>query len=97
MMSPGAAIQLNRFRASGNTTGGIWERLRGCGADKMRVVYLLPKHGAWGRLAWAFMRYYCSRTWRVVCAWFRRGDLLDYCRIVDSIEAGAAESAKTAK
>ena len=91
------SFELNRFRIRGNTVGGILNHVRGCGPEKMRIMYHLPEHGAWGRVAWAFVRYFCSRTWRVVCAWIGDGGVRDYCRMVETLEKKNSPFAKNVK
>ena len=82
-------VLLTRFQTSETMRGSFWDYLRTWSNVGMRKRYDLPKHGAWGRVIQAYLHYFFIRTWDVARTWIRRDrDLLDYCRMVDSLESG---------
>ena len=86
------SLALNRFHAQGNTARGLWKHICNCTPDKMRILYHLPKRGAWGRVAWAYVSYFWTRSWRVACSFARHDkDLRDYCLMVAALESESSQ------
>jgi hypothetical protein len=89
------SLVLNRFHAQGNTFLGLWKYVRNCTPDKMRILYHLPKHGAWGRVALAYVSYFWTRSWRVACSFARHDTALrDYCLMVAALESQSPQETK---
>lgn len=87
------AIMLNKLQDNGNAVRGIVEYLHDCDAEKMRCVYHLSTHNNQWRLAWAYVQFFCTRTWWTLCTWIRHDRRLrDYCRLVESLEQNPAGS-----
>ena len=86
----GLTLLLNRFKARGCVTSGILGHIRRCSPNHMRIIYRLPKHGAPGRVAWAYVRYFCGRAWHAAAALSRRDrGLREYVLAVESLETCA--------
>ena len=81
------ALLLGHLEAQGQMAGGILKHIRTLSPDRMRRICQLPKHGAWGSVAWAYLCYFCTRTWRLLFTWAQRDKLLQhYSEIIESIE-----------
>lgn len=90
------SLFLSRYEARGNIAGGLRERFREHSLTTMRGVYGLPRQGAWGRVAWAYLHWFCTRSWRARF-WLRRTKgLLEYGRMVEEIESRKPRSDETA-
>ena len=86
------SLALNRFHAQGNTFWGLWKHICNCTPDRMRILYHLPKHGAWDRVAWAFVQYFWTRSWLVACSFARHDSALrDYCLMVAALESKSSQ------
>lgn len=82
------ALLLGRFEARGQVTGGLLDHIRSLNPDKIRIIYHLPKQGAWGRVTWSYLCYFWTRGWRVVTAFIRKdSSLRDYTSLIESIES----------
>ncbi len=82
------ALLLGRFRARGQVTGGLLNHIKTLNPGKIRRIYRLPKHGAWGRVAWSYLCYFSTRTWRVLTVCLQRDpDLRDYTALAETIES----------
>ena len=80
------ALLLSRFEAQGQVAGGVRKHILSLSPDKMRLVYHLPKHGAYWRVLWAYLCYFWTRSWRAI-GWMRnRQKFLKYARTVESVE-----------
>lgn len=74
---------------------GLWKHIRSCGPERMRILYHLPKKGAWIRVIWAFVHYFCTRMWHVVCSFARHDKALrDYCHMVATLESKSSQETK---
>ena len=90
------ALHLRHWEAQGQMTGGILNHIRTLGPDRIRLICQLPRHGAWGSVAWAYLCYFCTRTWRLLFTWAQRDQLLQqYSNIVESIESVKSSSNRT--
>lgn len=92
-----AALLFGRSEARNQVTGGLMNHIRRMLAPSMiRLTYHLPPQGAWGSVAWAYLCYLCTRTWRVLFIWAQRDQLLQqYSKIVESIESADSPSNRT--
>ena len=85
-----SAILLSRYEVSGQIVGGVMKHIKTHTPSKMRLIYHLPKHGAWGRVVLAYATWFWTRTWRARI-WMRRNPvLLEYAHIVETAESGKA-------
>ena len=86
------ALLLGRFKAHGQVAGGLLNHIKTLNPGKIRCIYRLPKHGAWGRVAWSYVCYLSTRGWRMFTV-FLRGDpdLRDYTSLVEGIESNPSE------
>lgn len=83
-----ATLLLSRYEARGHIDGGVLKQIRAHTPAQMRLIYRLPEHGAWGRVLWAYVCWFLTRTWRVR-SWMRRDSLLrEYAHIVETAESG---------
>lgn len=81
-----AALLLSRFETRGQIASGVMKYVKAYTPRKIRFIYHLPAHGAWGRVSWAYVCWFCARIWRVR-SWLRRSPLLrKYAHLVDSVE-----------
>ena len=90
------SLAFSQFRAQGNTVRGSLDHILGCTPNRMRYLYRLPKHGAWGRLTWAYVLYFLTRSWRFVRTFTRHDKhlLQEYCTIVEEMESKASRKKK---
>ena len=78
----------SRSRANGDAVACLAHRLTTCSPSKMRMLYHLPKHGAWGGICRCYADYFWTRTTRVLSSLLGRDrKMLDYCRLVESVES----------
>ena len=83
------SVLLSRYEQRGQVVGGIWKHIRAHNPAKMRHIYQLPKHGAWGRVVWAYLCWFWTRS---LCAdaWISRNPKLqDYTRMIEALESNA--------
>lgn len=81
-------LVFSRSRAKGETAASVVHRLTTCSPSKIRMVYRLPKHGAWGDVCRCYADYFRTRTARVLSSLLGRDrKMLDYCRLVESAES----------
>ena len=85
----GESLLLSRFEARGQVAGGVLTHIRAHNPDMIRRVYRLPKHGAWGRVAWSYLCWFSTRSLRAVCWMNKKGKLKDYAHMVESVESGS--------
>lgn len=82
-----AAVLLSRYETRGQIASGVLNQIRAHTPDKMRLIYHLPKHGARGRVLWAYVCWFFSRTWKIRI-WIRRDSALrDYAHFVETVES----------
>lgn len=83
-----AALLLSRYEVHGQIASGVLKHIRAHTLSKMRLIYHLPEHGAWGRVLWAYVRWFWTRTWRVH-SWMQRDPVLrEYAHLVETTESG---------
>ncbi len=81
------SLVLSRYAAKGFVVGGALKHIRLHDVSMMRRIYRLPKKGAWGRVIWSYVCWFCARGWRAVL-WLRTNrDLEGYSRLVELIES----------
>ena len=82
------ALLLSRYEVHGQIASGVLKHIRVHTPSKMRLIYHLPEHGAWGRVLWAYVCWFWTRTWRVR-SWVRRDPVLrEYAHMVETTESG---------
>ena len=81
------SLVLSRCEACGNVMGGLLERIRKHDPATIRRIYRLPDNGAWGRVAWAYLCWFWTRSWSARVWLQRKKKLREYGRIVESIES----------
>ena len=84
--SLGMAIELNRHEARRELTGGILKHVVSLKPDKIRHIYLLPSHGAWGRVLRAYGHWIWTRSWQGITWIQRKTKIREYVRLVKEIE-----------
>lgn len=88
----GLPILLSRYEQRGQVAGRIWKHILAHNPVKMRYLYHLPEHGAWGRVAWAYLHWFWTRGLRAG-AWVRRNpEVRDYARTIEALESGAPQN-----
>ena len=81
-------LVFSRSRAKGDAVACLAHRLTTCSPSKIRMLYHLPKHGAWGGVCRCYVDYFLTRTARVLSLLLsRERKMLDYCRLVESVES----------
>ena len=81
------SLLLSRFEARGQIAEGVLHHIRSLSPARIRLVYHLPKRGAWIQVAWAYLSYFWTRSLRAV-KWMRnKQKLRGYARAVESIES----------
>ena len=81
------SLLLSRFEVQGDVAEGVLKHILSLCPDKMRLIYHLPKHGAWVQVAWAYLCYFWTRGWRAMRWMLNKQKLRDYARSVESIES----------
>ena len=82
------SLSLDRARVQGNAVGFVTNHILWLSPSKIRMIYRLPKHGAWGSVCRCYADYFRTRTARVLSSVFGRDrKMLDYCRLVESAES----------
>lgn len=83
-----ATLLLSRYEVHGQIASGVMKHIKVHTPSMMRLIYHLPEHGAWGRVLWAYVCWFLSRTWRVR-SWMRRDPVLrEYAYMVEMAESG---------
>jgi hypothetical protein len=83
-----ASLRLGRFESRGQIVGGVWKYIYSLSPGKIRHIYHLPVHGAWGRVTMAYLRWGWTRVWKAR-TWIRRNPLLrEYAHMVETAESG---------
>lgn len=87
------ALVLSKFEVRGQMVGGVVKHIRTLGPDRIRLIYHLPRHGAWGRVAWSYLCWFFTRS-RDAILWMILGDrkLKNYGRMVEEIESDSSLS-----
>ena len=81
-------LVFSRSRAKGDAVACLAHRLTTCSPSKIRSIYHLPKHGAWGGVCRCYADYFWTRTTRVLSSLLGLDHkTLDYCRLVESAES----------
>lgn len=85
-------LLLSRYKHPGQIAKGIWKHIGTNKPVKMRHLYHLPEHGAWGRLAWSYVRWFWTRSLRA-WRWIRRDPKLrDYMYRIETLESDAPQN-----
>jgi hypothetical protein len=83
-----AALLLSRYEVHGQIASGVMKHIMAHTPSMMRLIYHLPEHGVWGRVLWAYVCWFWTRTWRVR-SWIRRDPLMrEYAHMVETTEPG---------
>ena len=93
--SPSTALNMNRCVESSEFAGNILKVLFRHSPDAIRNIYHLPKHGAWGKVAWSYVCWVWTRSGRTLHGIARKTDLHDYMRIVREIDRFSADGIGT--
>lgn len=81
------SLLLSRFEARGQIAEGVLHHIRSLSPARIRLVYHLPKRGAWIQVAWAYFSYFWTRGLLAVCWMRNKQKLRGYARAVESIES----------
>lgn len=82
------SLLLSRYERQGHVAGKIWKHIRSLNPAKMRQIYHLPAHGAWGRVAWSYVCWFWTRSLRAGAWMIRRNPKLrDYTRSIEILES----------
>ena len=83
------ALTLSRFEMQEQMTARVLNHIFSLKPYKIRCIFHLPKHGAWGRVAWAYVRYFLTRTWRVlaIACLPKKSKQKKYLSLVEKIES----------
>ena len=82
-----ATLLISRYEVHGQIVSGVMKHIRVHTPSKMRLIYHLPEHGAWGRVLWAYVCWFWTRTWRIRF-WMRRDPVLrEYAHMVETTES----------
>lgn len=83
----GLVLLLSKYETRGQIANGVMKHIKAHPPGKMRIIYHLPEHGAWGRVLWAYVCWFWTRMWRIR-SWIRRDPLLrEYTHIVETAES----------
>ena len=83
-----ASLRLGRFESDGQIVDGIWKYICTLSPSKMRLIYHLPAHGAWGRVVLAYISWGWTRVWKAR-TWIGRNPVLrEYAHMVETTESG---------
>lgn len=82
-----ASLSLGRFESQGHIVGGVLKYICSLSPDKIRHLYHLPSHGAWGRVAMAYLNWCWTRAWNAR-AWWRNSILREYTHTIETAESG---------
>ena len=86
-------LVFSRSRAKGEAAASLADHLLTICPAKIRRVYRLPKHGAWGSVCRCYADYFWTRTTRVLSSLLGRDrTMLDYCRLVESAESSRPDT-----
>ena len=80
------SLVLSRYEARGMVTNGLLKHIRAHNASMMRRMYHLPKHGTWGRVVWAYICWFWTRSLGASQWILRKPRLRNYTMIVEEIE-----------
>lgn len=83
------SVLLSRYEQHGQIVGSVWKHIRAHNPAKMRHIYQLPKHGAWGRVAWSYVCWFWTRSLRAGAWLSRNPELQDYARKIEALESNA--------
>lgn len=84
----GEVLLLSRYEVHGQVVGGIIKHIRTHIPSRMRLIYHLPKQGAWGRVVLAYVFWFWTRTLRAY-VWMRGNSVLrEYAHMVETAESG---------
>lgn len=86
------ALLLSRFEVMGQVAGSMREKIRTLTPERIRLIYRLPKRGAYGRVAWAYLCYFWTRGCRAIDWMWNKQKYRDYARAVESIESCSPQS-----
>ena len=83
-----AALLLGRFEARGQVAGGLMKHIWTLKPGNIRVIFRLPKHGAWGRVICAYVSYFWSRSRQLLDACIQRNPKMrKYTSLIEKIES----------
>ena len=83
------ALLLSRFEVQGQVASHVVKHIRSLSPNKLRLICHLPKHGAYGRVLWAYPCYFWTRGYKAIVWMLYKHRFCDYARTVESIESGA--------
>ena len=82
-----STLLLSRYEIRGQVAGNVMKHIKAHTPSKMRLIYHLPEHGVWGRVLWAYVCWFWTRTWNA-CVWMRGNPVLrEYAHIVETTES----------
>lgn len=80
------SLVLSRYEVKGMAAGGILKHIRAHNTSRMRRMYHLPEHGAWGRVAWAYVCWFWTRSLGASQWLLRKPRLRNYAKSVEYVE-----------
>ena len=80
------SLVLSRYEVKGMVTNGLLKHIRAHNASMMRRMYHLPKHGAWGRVVWAYICWFWTRSLGASQWVLRKPRLRNYAKAVEEAE-----------
>ena len=80
------SLVLSRYEVKGMVTNGLLKHIRAHNASMMRRMYHLPKHGAWGRVVWAYICWFLTRSLGASQWVLRKPRLRNYAKAVEEAE-----------
>ena len=83
-----ASLRLGRFESQGQIVEGVLKYIRTLSPSKMRHIYHLPNHGAWGRVIIAYICWGWTRAWRARTWIWRNPVLREYAHMVETVAPG---------
>ena len=82
-----ASLRLGRLESQDQILGGVLRYVYTLRASKIRHIYRLPKHGAWGRVIKAYIKWGWTCIWNAR-TWIRRNPFLrEYGHFVETVES----------
>lgn len=81
------AINMNKCADKNEFVGGVLKKLFKLSPDTIRHIYHLPKHGAWGNVAWSYICWIWTRSKRAMQGIAQKTEFHDYMRIVKEIDS----------
>lgn len=85
------SLALSRYKERGRVMGGVVKHIQILSPNRIRLTYHLPRHGAWERVVWSYVCWFCTRSMASIRWVIKRNQTLrTYSHMIESVESASS-------